>query len=628
MGKTLKTLLSCLLALMLALSLVSVPASASSDGDVEEWDSETELRHMYDAEKYVLMETDTVRISAGYLSYISTDRGMMLWFSLNTENYTEEDITISFYENQNTYPMVTSTVAAGEIKYTMGSTPNYEWNCLLGETEDCYLGSYMVEVIDAAGHTETVQYDLYASKKAPFANVVTENEESSAKLETYAYPTSDDLFAFMQEYGQDKPAVWSEPDWEVNDGQLTVKGTLMPDRENFIDLSVTVSTYSWGRDEPDEEELAELLLDFYQEITDKSGLEFDGAEDSIKEVFSLEDTWYNSVGFVSEGYQLDVIATNSSKGFSLSREFGEYGEIPYTPADVLAYLQDVSEKDVTCERRVEFGDLPSMAEDCPYTSFVKLDGGEHVFYIEAQYHGTEPEEARTYFEDLAALFFTGETNEKTMDFIDDCYSEMDPEDSNGWSCKLGRDYTVSMVLGPSYSDMDIEVKTSIPEDAPVFPNEEEAEGLLLDPIARLGIDKDIEVPETVLFAKDDVSIVLERALYTEDQLYLICRMENVPEGAGVDVSLKEMNGSKVWDWERDHHTITSASLYESSPHEEIERKRIWLSLSCIKDNVPDCSGISTLSLVVTYRGADVDDEGNAKEQDYIITDPVIIETGY
>ena len=626
--KYLRTALALLLVLVLGVSAGSISVSASSADDPEEWDSETEMNYVYDTGNIILAETDVVRISAGLLMYIKTDYGMMLYLVANAENFTDEEITIELYNNENQTRVVSTAVPGNEMKSIIGSNPVMDWNCLIGETEDCCQGSCTMEITSGSGAVSSVQYDWYASRKAPFANIIIEGgQEVGERLESFTFPTSDDMVAFIQEYGQTGPTVWHEPNWELKDGDLTIQGTVTPDRENFIDFSATVSAYT-GEDTSKEEYLQEQLLAFYQEISEKTGLEFEGAEDTVKEIFSLENTWYTPVKYVCDGYELSMISNDYNKGFSLSREYGEYEELPYKPADVLEYLGAGSEKGVACKREVEFGDLPSMADDSPYRIRVELDEKERLGFAEAEYHGDYTEDTRSYFESFASLLLTGEANEKLMEFIDDCYNDFDSEDQRGWSHNIGRDYAVSLVLGPSYSDLEITIKGGFPEDAPAFPNEEEQEALLLDPITRLGIDKDIEVPETVLFTKDDINVVLEKALYTEDHLYIIFRMENVPDDAGIEVALDELNGSAVNEWPYDQQSLTSANLFYGDTHEVVEKEYVWLRTADLPENIPDFAGISSITLHVNYTEKGDEDDYYGTNENNIYGEPMTIETGH
>lgn len=66
----------------------------------------------------------------------------------------------------------------------------------------------------------------------------------------------------------------------------------------------------------------------------------------------------------------------------------------------------------------------------------------------------------------------------------------------------------------------------------MFPNEEEQAALQLGTVATFGISEDIQIPETVLYEKDGVKILLVRAYYTKaSELSILLRMEGAPDSA-------------------------------------------------------------------------------------------------
>lgn len=160
-------------------SEASAATSASAESSAAEWDLTKAYQCVYEKGKVILLETDNVRISALTLDYVDSSRlvsgeteaDMALDLSAKIENLSDRDLRVMLYGvNGITYQL---TVPAGESYPVYISGVLYNWNGMIGETEDCFQGIAQIQVMDDADMIEKVQFDWYSSEKTPFMNIIT-----------------------------------------------------------------------------------------------------------------------------------------------------------------------------------------------------------------------------------------------------------------------------------------------------------------------------------------------------------------------------------------------------------------------------------------------------------------------
>lgn len=634
MKKRFTSALALVLALCLALCGSSFTAlAASSASGTEQWDTETEQTYEYEEDAIVLVETEQVRVSAGKLVYKSSNDGMALRLYADVENLSDGDIRIVGYPEGSYESTCNSVIHAGETASKAITAAVQDWNGLVGDTEECCQGTYLLKVISEADITEIVQFDWYASEDAPFVNVSpVESKDYGSDLDRYTFRQSSELVEFMQKYVPDVEPEWGEPVWIVNGEFLTLKGQLTPDKESLVNLSATIR--SNARNKMDEEEMTQTLLSFLDEFSDKTGLDFEGAAEFLSE--NMFDEEEPSAEFSSEDGEKECELWISCQGKNTDLYFSQihraYGVIPYTLEDALAYMQDVGGEEASCTRKVQLGQKRSYYEDPPYYGSVTLDENERVVSIDAGYELSfvadderekANEEAREFFEDIVSFFLSGDVKEEALEYIDAKYGSGGEGDN---SYKIGWDYQVGLSLPRNNSTFSIDVtRDSVPEDAQVFPDEEEQEALLLDPVTRFGIDKDVEVPETVLLEQDDMRVVLEGAVYRNDDIALVIRGENIPDELNTSIRLEELNGAEPWSWEDTERTLETTYFDNDEPHDAVMTSRIYIGYKDILNNIPDFTGISTLKFHVKC-------EKDPEEVNGVIevtaSGTTVVETGY
>lgn len=137
----------------------------------QQMDVAEEFKYEYD-EDIVLMETENVRITAKRLTYKKTDNGMVLDFTAGIQNFTDDVI-----KARTKWNTTEDHLKGGNAKSEAGGNGNfrlaglYDWNGLMGETEDCYQGTCQMTITSNDQVIDTVQFDLYTSQKTPFVNI-------------------------------------------------------------------------------------------------------------------------------------------------------------------------------------------------------------------------------------------------------------------------------------------------------------------------------------------------------------------------------------------------------------------------------------------------------------------------
>ncbi len=110
-----------------------VPETTEPEPAVVTWDLTKE--YTYDYQNIVLLESENVRISAYRLSYKNSDKGMRLSCSVNIENLT--DHTLVAYPRKGNKNF-SKEIPAGESYKPYVTEVVYDWNGLIGETEECF----------------------------------------------------------------------------------------------------------------------------------------------------------------------------------------------------------------------------------------------------------------------------------------------------------------------------------------------------------------------------------------------------------------------------------------------------------------------------------------------------------
>ncbi|MBQ7174880.1 MAG: hypothetical protein IJR62_05405 [Lachnospiraceae bacterium] len=153
--------------------------SPAGEPEVVHWDPSQEHYCNYENGKVILLETANVRISASTLVYEAssklwsgeTESDMALCLFAMTENLTDRDLTVQFCGVDDiTFRIL---IKAGEFPRLPISGILFNWNGLIGETEDCFQGIGKIQVMDGEDVIEKVQFDWYSSEKTPFMNIIT-----------------------------------------------------------------------------------------------------------------------------------------------------------------------------------------------------------------------------------------------------------------------------------------------------------------------------------------------------------------------------------------------------------------------------------------------------------------------
>ena len=168
--------------------------SAAKKTEAEKTGS-SEARKINDPEGYrykygddvIMLDTENVRVSARRMSY----KEGVLTFMANMRDKTGNDLV------GEQYLVKGAEIDKGGFKSAAGKDDGFrlarvdDWNQMIGETEDCFLGTYYLFVRKSSEHDhyiEKVKLDLYLSEKNPFVNIVSGDdvdlpEDVRAKLE-------------------------------------------------------------------------------------------------------------------------------------------------------------------------------------------------------------------------------------------------------------------------------------------------------------------------------------------------------------------------------------------------------------------------------------------------------------
>ena len=422
-------------------------------------------------------------------------------------------------------------------------------------------------------------------------------EEEPAKegsIDQFVFRTSDETRAFLQTYNPSVKLDYGEPYWRQNSKELTMEGHLTPDKTLFTALNVRANN-------PDDKE---LLLAFYREFCEKSGLAFSGAEEGIQQIDTLEDTAY----YEADGYWLGLNRPSMGygPGLYIVRVHSEYGSIPYGPDDAYAYMQSHNGWPSSLRRSVSGNDEMDWNRNraCPYGWSGELNQNDCLSEVEAEYYEEDPEAAKAYFKAFAEFYLTGDVLEEAANFLSEKFDAI--EQGGNESVTIAEYYYLNLSHYSCYRCTIRLTANEIPSTAQPFPSAEEQAALLLDPITRRGIDKDALVPETVLYERGSMKVVLEREFYTDSNLTLQLRFENVPEEARVRVELEKINGQPIEPVTEIDWYSAAIELSAGKAKDPVVVKTINVSLDSLQE-VYEYTGLQSLSFDGLYGEYDEND---------------------
>ncbi len=154
---------------------VSAEAGTGQPGAAEavQWDLTQDLSYRYDND-IALLTSDAISIYAQNLKYEDTDDGRALKLAMRVVNLTEKELELNVNSISGRVAVSggRSIKAGGEIRNALTGA-DYSWNGLIGETADCYQGTYQLEVTLDGETLDKVQFDLYVSETSPFYNIQT-----------------------------------------------------------------------------------------------------------------------------------------------------------------------------------------------------------------------------------------------------------------------------------------------------------------------------------------------------------------------------------------------------------------------------------------------------------------------
>ena len=140
-------------------------------------------------------------------------------------------------------------------------------------------------------------------------------------------------------------------------------------------------------------------------------------------------------------------------------------------------------------------------------------------------------------------------------------------------------------------------KNRVPSEAPLFPNTDEQAALQLGTVATFGISEDIQMPETVLYEKDGVQILLVKAYYTKaSELSILLRMKGAPDDAVAEVTLEKINGNPV-----DFSNCTFSYNVTNLLGRDLLESTIDIRLTDLCSQIPDFTRLSSLTFKGNYQ---------------------------
>ncbi len=360
----------------------------------------------------------------------------------------------------------------------------------------------------------------------------TEEPVREGAIDQFIFRTSDETRAFLQDYDPSGTLKFGEPYWREFGKEFTIQGTLMPDRSAFLELNAEPET-------SDISEAKDLLLEFYQTLREKTGLDFPGAEAGIQALDTLED----SVFYEADGFWF--ILRPQRRNASLVRVNSEFGAVPYGPDDAYAFLQDHGGWTPSMSRSVS-GTTEmdwSWKRECPYGWSARLNQNDCLSEVEAEYFAEDLEAAKAYFTAVTEFYLTGDVREEALRFLSEQFDALEPGSSE--SVRIADYYSLNLSYYSVFRYWISLDNSEIPATAQPFPNAEEQAALLLDPITRRGISREVQMPETNLYEYGEMKVVLNRVFYTDEELRIQLLFEDIPENANVRIELEQINGQPI-----------------------------------------------------------------------------------
>ncbi|MBR0087971.1 MAG: hypothetical protein IJL98_09570 [Lachnospiraceae bacterium] len=414
----------------------------------------------------------------------------------------------------------------------------------------------------------------------------TDNDQAAVSADKFIYRTEDEMKSFMQNYEPSEGFEYGDAVWSMSSETVTFSGTLMPDEEHFVSLNVR------AQNNAGDDKIPLILADAYREICDKTGLSFDGAEEAIGQIISLDDPG----AFSAEGYNLSVANPGKNYHFSLVRKYKEYEALPYTVEDAEAYMKHNGGETGKISRSVT---VLTKSENPGFSWEGALDREGHLNNVSAFYYGEDAAEGKAFLNAFVEYFLTDDVREGALNLITEKYDTLEknkaPEHANA------DQYRVQLRRRSKYYELTINVSAmTASADAALFPGREEMAKLQQDPFTRRGIDTELKMPETTLFDKEGIKVACERSLYSANGpgVVLLFRVEELPDNAFLEIDLKAINGVSTEPLEEiiantdDFSNIDfEARAGEVSPE---DKQNITLSLAAL-DHITDFTGLTSLT---------------------------------
>ena len=355
--------------------------------------------------------------------------------------------------------------------------------------------------------------------------------------------------------------------------------------------TLTSVTYSVKKSKNNTEEIPGKLLAAWQAFSQTTGITLDGAEELIEKVTTLEE----EEKINNDSYSLRVSYKNRAS-FRLD-PLGDYEVLPYSPDDVYQYLETVDKPNTYIYRNIQYGDFSSWeAEEPQFELELELDGGERIYSAEFIYSGSDEAEKKAGFEAFADFFLKGAVREETESLLEEFFKDKDAywdNHKNGVQ-KIDSGYTISFKFQASAYHFIIEVEPGrIPEDAKVFPSAAEQAELVLDPLARVGADPTVKLPETVIYDENGIKIILKDSDYyvrsSDVDFRINFESSGLKDGMRASIQIQAINGIDLVEYD----LLEYARLDEEEKEDYAE-----FSMVELKKNLPDYNGITSVTLRV------------------------------
>ena len=144
---------------------------AGGSGEPVLWDSGEDLKINYDEDASVLYDANGVKFFARRMNYSSGE----LSFFTGVRNGTDEVIRSKgvWITNEENHAGGSKSDPKKDGSGAFRMAAAEEWNCLLGDTEDCKIGTFQLEIMNETELMDTVRFDIYSSETTPYKNIVT-----------------------------------------------------------------------------------------------------------------------------------------------------------------------------------------------------------------------------------------------------------------------------------------------------------------------------------------------------------------------------------------------------------------------------------------------------------------------